>query len=451
MRGVAPWLLGGSVSLAFHGAAVLVLPGLWAPDPVEDQPMPEAKLEMTTYEVARGEAVPREAEGEAAPEANTTGVRARQDVVPVVRAEPFAPEISQAATAPIEADRIAPAAAPAATKADLPDADALAAAAPAPVVLAAAEFAGGDRPNQITPEGAPLLAAPPPSVDTPPSDIPGERATATLAWSGDGDAIVDPVSIAAIQSFMEPGDAAASQSNAGDVRDAIGQLLASVPCARLQAAFIPESGALELRGHVPEEGLRGPVLDALRAQIGDAIPVTDNVLILPRPQCGALSGIAAAGLPQSTDQDTDERLVGENAHAREYAYAEGERLTFDLVTPDYPAFVYVDFFDADGNVVHLVPSEYAALSLLEPASRLVVGADTGAAAFRITVGPPFGQEIAAAFAASSRLSDAPRPVVEPAGPYLDWLRNAVAVARAQDPDFKGEWVYFFISTMAASN
>ena len=64
----------------------------------------------------------------------------------------------------------------------------------------------------------------------------------------------------------------------------------------------------------------------------------------------------------------------------------------------------------------------------------------------ITIGPPYGQEIAAACAASSPLYDGLRPLSDPAGPYLEWLKARVAEARAKDPNFKGEWVYFFVST-----
>ncbi len=440
MRGPALWLSGVAISAALHAGAALLLPGLWAPEPVEDQPMPEAKLELTSYEVARGQAIPQEAEGEAAPEAAASGTRAQSDAVPLERARPAEPRAEPVAAAPPPATALPAVAPPPPTAPSAPEAPVAAALAPS-----------AEAPAELAPDSQPLAAAAPQAEAAARPELPSERATAALAWSGGEGAAVDPVSLAAIQSFMRPGDAAASQSNAGDVRDAIGQLLSSVPCARLQAAFIPETGALELRGHVPEDGLRGPVLDALRAQVGGAIPVTDNVLVLPRPQCGALAGIDETGLPQSTDQDTDERLVGANAHAREYGYAEGERLTFDLVTPDYPAYVYVDFFDADGNVVHLVPSQYAALTLQEPAQGLVVGGDSGAAAFRITVAPPFGQEIAAAFAASRPLGEGLRPPVEPAAPYLEWLKTAVADARAKDPDFKGEWVYFFIATRPATN
>ena len=278
--------------------------------------------------------------------------------------------------------------------------------------------------------------------------LPAEFATAALAWSGaEAGDTVDPVSIAAIQAFLRPGDLSSTDANAGNVRDGISILLASVPCARLQAAFVPETGALELRGHVPEEELRAPILAALQAQVGADMPVRDNMLILPRPQCGALSGISAVGLPQSTDQLTNPLLVGADAHAREYRYAEGDRLTFDLTAPDYDGFVYVDYFDADGMVIHLVPNEVVPLEHQIAESIVAVGVERAdAPSLNITIGPPFGQEIAVAFAASSRLYDGLRPITEPADAYLEFLQARVSEARARDADFKGEWVYFFIST-----
>ncbi|WP_209428518.1 DUF4384 domain-containing protein, partial [Pararhodobacter sp. SW119] len=215
-----------------------------------------------------------------------------------------------------------------------------------------------------------------------------------------------------------------------DAVNGISARLSAVPCARMQTVFLPETGTLELRGHVPEEGLRAPVLAALREQVGGAIPVSDNVRILPRPQCNVLAGIAALGLPQSTVQETDPRLIGDDAHAREYAYVEGDELTFEMTSPDYPAHVYIDYFDAAGMVLHLQPNEMLDTTLLPPKSTLDVGhAPDGSEVFRITVAPPFGNEIAVAFAASHPIHDAPRPVREPAGPYLDWLRERIAAAR----------------------
>jgi hypothetical protein len=237
------------------------------------------------------------------------------------------------------------------------------------------------------------------------------------------------------------------QAQTDQVRDAMQTLLESVPCSRLQAQFNPETGSIELRGHVPEEGLRGPILAALQAQVGTGIRVDDAMLILPRPQCGALSGIGAVGLPQSTDQLTNPLLVGADAQERTYDYRQGDQMVLDLAAPDYDAYIYVDFFDANGDVIHLVPNDTVPLALHPAQSAMRIGAgDGGTPYLNITIGPPYGQEIAAAFAASAPLYDGVRPLSEPAEPYLDWMAGQVAAARAANPDFKGEWVYFFVST-----
>jgi hypothetical protein len=222
-----------------------------------------------------------------------------------------------------------------------------------------------------------------------------------------------------------------------------------VPCARLQLSFNPETAVLELRGHLPDNGLRAPVLAALQAQMGRDIAVSDQMRLLPRPQCGALSGISTVGLPQSTDQITNPLLLGADAQARVLSYSGGEKLFFDLTAPDYPAYLYVDYFDAAGDVIHLSPNATVALQLAPPKSALRIGTKSaGDPGLQITVGPPYGQEIAVAFAASSPLYAGHRPLIESAPAYLDFLREQIARAKAKDADFKGEWVYFLIETQA---
>ncbi len=276
---------------------------------------------------------------------------------------------------------------------------------------------------------------------------PATSAKAALAWQFGDRVVTDPQALATIQAFMEP----AALDNAEGVKDGLSSLLTGVDCARLSATFIPETGTLEMRGHIPDPELKGPILAALQRQVGDGIPVTANLLHLPKPQCGALSGIASVGLPQSTDQFTNARLVGETAHAREYNYSEGQRLQFDLTAPDYDAYVYVDYFNADGEVIHLVPNDTIPLETHAAKSVFGVGKDrAGRPGLRITIGPPFGQEIAVAFAASHPLYDGVRPIVEPAAPYLEELQAMVAQAHATHDDFKGEWVYFFITTAPAT-
>ena len=270
-----------------------------------------------------------------------------------------------------------------------------------------------------------------------------ERAAAAGAALVHGpDGRIDPASIAALEAFLPR----SSEDEVSPARDAIASLLEGVPCARLQAEFHPDSGALELRGHVPEEALRDPVVAALQGVVGASIPVVDNVLLLPPPQCSVLPDIEALGLPQSSDQHTDPKLVGEDTHARVYRYAEGERIVLEIAAPDFDAYVRVDYFDADGNVIHLAPNEWVGPARLRAGERAVVGSDEGG--FSMTVAPPFGQEIAVAFATSHEVGDVAREAIEPAGQYLARLRVRLVELRARHADFRGEWVYFFVRTEA---
>lgn len=326
-------------------------------------------------------------------------------------------------------------------------------AAPLPSAALPEAIAPADTLNDVVPAAATLAPAPTEAPAAQVSAAQGEtadpvvpaadRVKATLAFPG-GDGGVDPVSLAAFQSFMQPGDVTAS----GDtLRDGVSTLLAQVPCSRLQVVFDPETVTLQINGHVPEDDLRAPVLAALGAQMGADIALSDNILVLPRPQCGALTGIANVGLPQSTDQITNPLLIGNDAHARVFGFVKDDALSFDITGPDYPAYIYVDFFDAGGDVIHLAPNDQVPLREIAADAPYRIGTRSPAeAGLHLRIGPPYGQEIAVAFAASEPLYEGLRPIVEPAAPYLEWLKARVAEAREKNPDFKGEWVYFFVAT-----
>jgi hypothetical protein len=279
----------------------------------------------------------------------------------------------------------------------------------------------------------------------PPADI-ATRASAGLAWSGDAAARFDALSLATVQSFMAPRRAEASGMHGGDVRDGISAFLARFPCSRLQAAFVPETGGLEVRGHVPRPELRAEVEARLSGMIGGAIEVGGDIALLPEPQCNLLGAVSALGLPQSTDQADDPLVVGQAAQARVFAVAGGETLHMDLGGADYPAFIYVDYYDSAGNVLHLVPNEHVPLRRVGAEAPVRIGeGNPDFEGLALVVEPPYGRDIAVAIAASRPLYEGLRPLVEPAEPYLDWLRERVAEAR-EAPGFRGEWVYFFVDT-----
>lgn len=441
---------GFALSLATHAAAAVLMVVLLHPKPFTDQPTPKSEIHVETQAVQQSQPKPQTTTGTKAEAQAAKGASATQGTVPQSKAEPAALPQTRAKAETPPATALAQTPPPPLTQAASPPAQTLSAAAPPPPIQASAPPAetltSTTNATQIaaaSPQGDAAPQATPDAQSLPAAVATGQQMTATLAWAGEG-GVIDPVSLKAVASFMQPGDAAAQ---ADDVHDGLSALLNSSPCSRLQAEFNPATGSLDLRGHVPDEAMKGPLLAALQAQLGSGIKVNDAMLILPRPQCGALSGIADVGLPQSQDQLTNSKLIGADAQARTFNYTQGQTMVLDLAAPDYDAYVYVDFFDADGNVIHLVPNDTVPLKLRPAKSAMHVGApDAGERYLNITIGPPYGQEIAAAFAASASLYDEKRPLSEPAAPYLEWLKTRVSEARAKDPDFKGEWVYFMVST-----
>jgi hypothetical protein len=482
------WVLGLGVSVCAHLAALAALMPFLDPDPLPQQPSPQSALTMESQAVTRSQAQEQAATPDPGRQVPAQGDSLEAGAVQETTARTSAPALLPVPPASAQGDQLAslaPLGLAAAVQA--PDAQATPArplaSQPTPVRPATTQPVSAQRPDlavtqaqvpavntvsaaalelttasqtptqsfaQLTqPSAAPTqamaetAATPQQAAESPPQS---EEITAALAFQGDGTKDLDPTSIAAFQSFTRPGDPG---SQAADLRDGLAGLLGAVPCSRLQVVFDPETATLELRGHLPEDGLRQPVLAALQAQMGRDIVLSDKMRLLPRPQCGALSGISTVGLPQSTDQITNPLLLGADAQARVLSYSGGEQLYFDLTAPDYPAYLYVDFFDAAGDVIHLSPNAHIPLKLAEPKSALRVGAKTPEdPGLQITVGPPYGQEIAVAFAASSPLYEGLRPLNEPAPAYLDFLRQRVADKRGQDIDFKGEWVYFLIETQA---
>lgn len=497
---VVNWALAGTVSITAHVGAAFGLMLIVDPEPVPNQPTPETELQLSAYQVQRSEAEATDPNAEAIISGDATGRAVGQNAIPTSKAHaadlqpttlaavaatgataspvtPPADTITQSSEASvttvsastIASARLTAASAPVeiATANVVPTTSLASTNAPIatisvvqpPTVTTAATAA----PSQATQSVQPLLAAmpsvAPPSTATttltpePDTASPVEptvtNGRAMLAFAPADGGPIDPVSLAAFQSFMEPGNL---QDAAADVRDGIAGTLSAVPCSRLQVIFDPADNSLQMIGHVPEQELRGSVLAAMQDKMGADIPVRDSLLVLPRPQCGALTGIADVGLPQSTDQITNPLLVGENTQAREFGYVEGQPLVLGLQGADYDAYVYVDYFDADGNVIHLYPNQFTPHALTPAKAALQIGSPTplapGDPGLFIQVGPPFGQEIAVAFAASAPLYEGVRPLVEPADAYLEWLQLQVTNARDTHPAFKGEWVYFFITTSA---
>lgn len=485
--GLGIWAVGLCASALANAAIGTALLVAMRPEPVEQQLSPQSELDVQAYQLNRDRAVEQPPEPDTARIAEPNSPTVDAGLIPQSQAAARRPEpaplseqrpsrgkveakpLTSPTQTPTRAeptslgsekmqavklrDRTLPARAAAvvrpvslnALQSDVPDDISLPSVAAAPTALNAAEQTALALP-QAHRNADPLLPESPHLHRAVPAPTEPEKMTAALAFSSGNDGEIDPASLAAFQSFVHPDDTPAQGAK---VRDAVSDLLAQVPCSRLQVEFDPATAMLRVKGHIPEDGLRSLVLTALQAQMGADITLSDQILILPRPQCGALAGISNVGLPQSTDQITNPLLVGADTHVRALDFVRDDRLYFDLTAPDYDAYIYVDYFDADGNVLHLSPNDQIAQQLIPAKSVFRVGARAPEdAGLQIFIGPPYGQEISAAFAASVPLYNTPRPLIEPAAAYLDWLKANVATARDTNPDFKGEWVYFFVTTSA---
>lgn len=470
------WSLAAAGSGLAHLGAIAAFQMTQHLAPSPQQPSPESSLTLTAHQVPRSEAQAQRAEAEPSRTTSAKGEGLAAKAIAQSQAEPISPPGTDLPAAQPKAMNLGPVPGTSVTAPSsavsgfavsrvAPPSLALPSARPVvtpakpaqPVAMRPTPQSLPQQPAQrLFPKGtdlSPILATAqsqalhntaPKSEPAPQSPPHVEPVTAALAFQSGDLGQVDPLSVAAFQSFTQPEDINAS---AKDLRDGVSTLLAGVACARLQVVFDPETATLELRGHLPQDDMRTPVLQALQGQMGQDIVLSDKMRLLPRPQCGALSGIASVGLPQSTDQITNPLLLGPEAQARILSYKGGEQLFFDLTAPDYPAFLYVDYFDAAGDVIHLSPNATVPLTLTSPKSALRVGAKTPRdPGLQVLVGPPYGQEIAVAFAASTPLYEGLRPLSEPAQDYLTFLRQRVTTKRKQHSGFKGEWVYFLIET-----
>ena len=274
----------------------------------------------------------------------------------------------------------------------------------------------------------------------PVAGVAGSR-QAALAWSAEGDARLDPRSVAAIQSFVAPAAAGAGPS----LRDELDTALSDLHCSRLAAAFSPGEGEIVVRGHARDSSIAAAAVARIEAAVGPSIPVVGDLLVLPEPQCAILDAVEALGLMQSSDQADDPLVVGRASQLRYQRFGEGEAMVFELGAADFDAWLYVDYFDAAGGVVHVMPSESLPLRLAPAGSRLRLGG-AGDPGPSMTVAPPFGKDILVALAASHPL-DLSRPPREDGVAYLEALRDALDRTRAEAPGFRGEWVYIFVETV----
>ena len=261
-------------------------------------------------------------------------------------------------------------------------------------------------PSEAPPDEAPPAIEPSPVIE-PPTEPPIDPPIESLPSSNDAAAEPEPLT-APLGTIAEPA--------------ALRAELQAIRCAILDV--VERDGRLLVTGTATSESIR-PQIQALLVQHAGNQPHGTELRIASPYLCDPLALVeplraanAAAPAPLSIHLlPTDATLRG------------GEDLVVELAAPDFPIHVQVDYYTADGNVVHLLPNPLETSGRIEGGARRRLG-DRSAGGRFWTAGPPFGNELIVVVAGAAPLFAVPRPEIEPAGSYLPDLKRALADAGA---------------------
>lgn len=201
---------------------------------------------------------------------------------------------------------------------------------------------------------------------------------------------------------------------------ALAELFRGFACADLSAE-IGDDGTVTLVGFVSS----GDDLNRLRHDVAALphVPRVDNrASVEPWPSCAVIRLLST----QTASGPTAPQI--EASHA-DRVYREGDALTVTATTHTAEdSYLYVDFFDTDGKVVHMLPTAQRASNRLAANQRIALGAAPNKAGRNervYIISPPFGTGLVTALSSTRPLFTEPRPEQEDAGAYLAALAGAL--------------------------
>ncbi len=210
------------------------------------------------------------------------------------------------------------------------------------------------------------------------------------------------------------------------LRSAVASALAPIGCSLVHGEAGEPGGTVTLTGVAGQ----GAPEAALHRAITDAAPTATvdwRVQDFEGPYCPTLDAL---------------RPIAYSAAARSGGFSmalrngnrplkDGELITVDVKTPDFPAWLLVDYFEHDGTVVHLHPTPKDPARSYAPDTRESFG-DPTAGGERWEVGAPYGTDMVVALASSAPLFTRKRKDLEQTDEYLRALQAAIAAARRHD-------------------
>ena len=103
-------------------------------------------------------------------------------------------------------------------------------------------------------------------------------------------------------------------------------------------------------------------------------------------------------------------------------YLEGESLMV-YILPEKDAYLHVDYYQIDGKVVHLLPSQQES-NYVKAGASYIIG-DPKGGGYEFKVSDPFGEELLVVVASQNPLGAIAHDLIEPAEPYIKRLADSL--------------------------
>ena len=240
--------------------------------------------------------------------------------------------------------------------------------------------------------------------------------------------------------FLHPGKEPPEERNGVEPiilsRQKIEEQWTDLKCKRLQAS-ISGNNQVTLDGHVSTESDKTELIEKVRRVSGVEGVDANAVEVHAWPYCEIIEILF------DYKQRNNEEGFGLDVFPSQPKtdFTEGQFLLLDMTAPNYSAHVYVDYYDLEENVVHILPNAIDTQNSLTPGKHKPLGRGTsGKGRYKIR-GPRFGEQMITIIAAPESLFPERRDELEDARSYLKDLRDRLKMF-----DGKVSAHYFFIET-----
>lgn len=223
----------------------------------------------------------------------------------------------------------------------------------------------------------------------------------------------------------------------GDSLLQLTQAISGFDCASLSAT-LSKNMQITVSGYVGSEAdLRR--LSSRLSPFDQLSKVINRTAVRTWPLCEALEI-----LPQPAKFSLDSRnlpIVHPLGHGPDFA--ENDKLIVEAqATSRYNGFLYVDFIQHDGRVLHMLPGSTMPDNAVKAGQRVLLGDSKQ----EYVIAPPFGTEMLVVMSSPEPLFEKQRPQTEKAEGYFAALRAALARAHKRNFAEKILSNYYFINT-----